>query len=344
MMVTYMCRILLVLFVSTAASVSITQTDRYPSPPISAFITDAPIRPHVPPSSSPPLFVAPPPVHSHGKVPMDGTQTGRSFFSPMIGKQQAQVSPPLPLPRRSQVETRDSAKLPKTVLGASESLLHGEDEVTQMLIDDASSAGDLEVNGGGPVSITASGSTVTKPELASTLAASTGVNKADVIKILDVLPSTVVEYIAAGRKVNLTKLGAFGAKMRPARTARNPRTNEAVQVQEKLAPTFGFSKTMKNLLQQQHEQKPSSVSSTTAATVGSSQQSTGSSSSPTWFAHSADAVGDHALLPLQQDSSVESPDEQAGRAARVSPPAEGNGADGLAGQGSSGGRGMFSWR
>eukprot|EP00922_Rhytidocystis_sp_ex-Travisia-forbesii_P019583 GHVS01028962.1.p1 GENE.GHVS01028962.1~~GHVS01028962.1.p1 ORF type:complete len:337 (+),score=66.03 GHVS01028962.1:139-1149(+) len=336
-MVTYMCRILLVLFVSTAASVSITQTDRSPSP-LSAFITDAPVRPHVPSSSSPPLFVVPP-VHSHGKVPMDGTQSGRKFFSPLKGKEE-QGSSSL-TPRWKQVESRASAKLSKTVLGASESSLHGEDEVTQMLIDDSSA--DQEGKGG-TVSITASGSTVTKPELASTLAATTGVNKGDVIKILDVLPSTVVEYIAAGRKVNLTKLGAFGAKMRPARTARNPRTNEAVQVEEKLAPTFGFSKTMKNLLQQQHQQKPLSASSTTATIVGSSQQqqqSTGSS--PAWFASpDASAVGD-TVLPQQQGSVTrESPDEQGGRTARVTP-AVGNAAEGLGDEGS-GRRGMFSWR
>lgn len=95
------------------------------------------------------------------------------------------------------------------------------------------------------------GDTVTKLELASALAAASKLTKTDVLKVVEVLPKTILKFIAKGRKVNLTKMGAFGAKLKPARTAVNPRTRAPVSVAEKLSPTFSFFKSTKEWVKQQ---------------------------------------------------------------------------------------------
>eukprot|EP00922_Rhytidocystis_sp_ex-Travisia-forbesii_P055434 GHVS01082081.1.p1 GENE.GHVS01082081.1~~GHVS01082081.1.p1 ORF type:complete len:305 (+),score=61.92 GHVS01082081.1:122-1036(+) len=234
--------------VSTAAALSLDSKSRsYIS---AGSLTDAPVRPHVPHVTPNALFVGSPthrPERGH-----EASTEARKFLSPVKGK--AVVEGLSLMPRQKESA---AAKLAKTVVGASESSVDGEAE---MIGDESSSFSSPGQEGkGGTVSITASGTTVTKPELAAALASATGVSRVDVTKILDVLSTTVVEYIAAGRKVNLAKVGAFGAKKRSARTARNPRTSEVIQVEEKLAPTFGFSKTMKDLLQQHHQPSPAVV-------------------------------------------------------------------------------------
>jgi integration host factor subunit beta len=64
----------------------------------------------------------------------------------------------------------------------------------------------------------------------------------DVENTLNAVLGEVVNAMARGDRVELRGFGAFSVKVRPARTARNPRTGTVVPVQEKAFPVFRTAK------------------------------------------------------------------------------------------------------
>jgi len=70
----------------------------------------------------------------------------------------------------------------------------------------------------------------------------------DLEAIVDTIFTTIAEAIAEGRRVELRGFGAFWAKERKARMARNPRTGAAVTVAAKRTPFFKAGKPLKELL------------------------------------------------------------------------------------------------
>ena len=62
----------------------------------------------------------------------------------------------------------------------------------------------------------------------------------------------ITEALARGERVELRGFGAFSVKKRDARTGRNPRTGEAVEVPEKYVPFF---KTGKDLRERMNAEK-----------------------------------------------------------------------------------------
>jgi DNA-binding protein HU-beta len=66
--------------------------------------------------------------------------------------------------------------------------------------------------------------------------------------IIDALGKVVQEALAKGEEVTLPGIGKLSVKERPARTGRNPRTGEAVQIEAKKAPAFSASKALKDAL------------------------------------------------------------------------------------------------
>ncbi len=71
-------------------------------------------------------------------------------------------------------------------------------------------------------------------------------------KDVERIVSTVFEEIAAalarGDRVELRGFGAFAVKHREARTGRNPRTGEQVEVEEKSVPFFKTGKQLRERL------------------------------------------------------------------------------------------------
>ena len=59
---------------------------------------------------------------------------------------------------------------------------------------------------------------------------------------------TIIGALERGDRVELRGFGAFSVRMREARTGRNPRTGEAVQVEAKAVPFFKMGKGMKERL------------------------------------------------------------------------------------------------
>jgi integration host factor subunit beta len=70
----------------------------------------------------------------------------------------------------------------------------------------------------------------------------------DVEKIVNTIFEEITDALAAGNRVELRGFGAFSVKRRESRTGRNPRTGEAVAVDEKFVPFFKTGKLLRDRL------------------------------------------------------------------------------------------------
>jgi integration host factor subunit beta len=87
---------------------------------------------------------------------------------------------------------------------------------------------------------------VTRSDLISELAAShPHLRVADVELIVATVFDQITAALARGERVELRGFGAFAVKQRNARTARNPRTQAVVSVDEKAVPFFKTGKEMR---------------------------------------------------------------------------------------------------
>ena len=70
----------------------------------------------------------------------------------------------------------------------------------------------------------------------------------DANNAIRVLEPELAKALKAGDSVALAGFGAFVAKVRPARTGRNPKTGEAIAIAESRVPAFKSGKALKDLL------------------------------------------------------------------------------------------------
>lgn len=75
----------------------------------------------------------------------------------------------------------------------------------------------------------------------------------DVEKIVDTVFDEISDALADGDRVELRGFGAFSIKHRKARTGRNPRTGETVQVEAKRLPFFKTGKALREKLNEEEE-------------------------------------------------------------------------------------------
>ena len=72
----------------------------------------------------------------------------------------------------------------------------------------------------------------------------------DVERIVGTIFDEIIEAMAEGHRVELRGFGAFSVKKRDARQGRNPRTGDAVEVEEKYVPFFKTGKLLRERLNQ----------------------------------------------------------------------------------------------
>ena len=70
----------------------------------------------------------------------------------------------------------------------------------------------------------------------------------DVERIVDTVFQEIIEAMARGDRVELRGFGAFSVKKRDARNGRNPKTGEAVDVDQKYVPFFKTGKLLRDRL------------------------------------------------------------------------------------------------
>ena len=70
----------------------------------------------------------------------------------------------------------------------------------------------------------------------------------DVERIVGTVFDQIIKAMADGHRVELRGFGAFSVKKRDSRVGRNPRTGEAVPVEEKYVPFFKTGKLLRDRL------------------------------------------------------------------------------------------------
>lgn len=88
-----------------------------------------------------------------------------------------------------------------------------------------------------------------KTELIDALASESGLSKADANRAVEALFSAdglIAKELRRGEKVQITGFGTFQARKRAARTGRDPRTGNAIQIQAATLPAFKAGQGLKD--------------------------------------------------------------------------------------------------
>ena len=85
-----------------------------------------------------------------------------------------------------------------------------------------------------------------KSEIAGRVADRLGMNQSAVGDAVDAVFEAVSEALANGEEVRVVGFGTFGTRNRPARTGRNPRTGESLEIPASTAPAFKLGKALKD--------------------------------------------------------------------------------------------------
>lgn len=87
-----------------------------------------------------------------------------------------------------------------------------------------------------------------KTELIALAAEKAGVPKKDAERVISAALELISDSLEQGEKVQLSGFGAFEVKLREARIARNPHTNEPMTVPPTRVPAFKPSERLKKLV------------------------------------------------------------------------------------------------
>lgn len=85
-----------------------------------------------------------------------------------------------------------------------------------------------------------------KAEFTESVAEGAELSKADAARAVDAMIETVTKSLRQGDQVSLVGFGTFLIKERSARTGRNPKTGEAIEIAASRAPTFKAGKALKD--------------------------------------------------------------------------------------------------
>ena len=87
-----------------------------------------------------------------------------------------------------------------------------------------------------------------KTELVAEVSEKAGLTKRDAEAAVKAIVDSVTEALAKGDKVQLVGFGTFEVRTRGARTGRNPRNNEEINIPESKAPAFKAGKALKDVV------------------------------------------------------------------------------------------------
>ena len=85
-----------------------------------------------------------------------------------------------------------------------------------------------------------------KSELISAIAETADLTKADSGRALDAFVSAITDSLKSGEPVTLIGFGTFEVRDRAARSGRNPRTGETIQIKASKNPAFKAGKALKD--------------------------------------------------------------------------------------------------
>jgi DNA-binding protein HU-beta len=85
-----------------------------------------------------------------------------------------------------------------------------------------------------------------KAELIDAVSGQTGLAKADATKAVDAVFDSITAALKSGDTVSLLGFGTFVVKGRAARSGRNPRTGETIEIPASKVPGFKAGKALKD--------------------------------------------------------------------------------------------------
>ena len=89
-------------------------------------------------------------------------------------------------------------------------------------------------------------SNITKKDLVEKISDRTGLTQVDTKIVVDSFLDSVAKALQSGSNIEIRGFGRFKVKKKRARTARNPRTNQYIQVEAGYKPVFEASKELRN--------------------------------------------------------------------------------------------------
>jgi len=85
-----------------------------------------------------------------------------------------------------------------------------------------------------------------KAEFVDSVAAKAGMSKQDAGSAVDAVLDSLTDAMKGGNQVTLIGFGTFLVRERDARTGRNPRTGEAIEIKASKVPSFKAGKALKD--------------------------------------------------------------------------------------------------
>jgi DNA-binding protein HU-beta len=85
-----------------------------------------------------------------------------------------------------------------------------------------------------------------KAELVDAVAGAANLSKADAGRAVDAIVNSVAKALKKGEQVSVVGFGTFSVKHRAARSGRNPRTGETIQIKASNVPGFKAGKALKD--------------------------------------------------------------------------------------------------
>ena len=89
---------------------------------------------------------------------------------------------------------------------------------------------------------------MTKAELIESVASKVDLPRATAERAVNTLFDDIVAALKQGEKVNVSGFGTFAVSMRKARTGRNPKTGESIEISASRAAKFKPGKILKDAL------------------------------------------------------------------------------------------------
>lgn len=85
-----------------------------------------------------------------------------------------------------------------------------------------------------------------KGDLIEVVSGDAGISKAEASRAVDSVIVAITKALQGGTQVSLVGFGTFAVKKRAARTGRNPRTGEAIEIRASKVPGFRAGKALKD--------------------------------------------------------------------------------------------------
>jgi|SRR5579862_5892386 len=101
---------------------------------------------------------------------------------------------------------------------------------------------------------------MTKAELIETLANKLPINKAEAEKAINIVLDDIITALKQGQRVNISGFGTFSVSDRQARTGRNPKTGETIQISASRSAKFKPGKQLKDSLNEGLDGAPAASS------------------------------------------------------------------------------------